>query len=532
VTFSSFAGAPSAMVRLPLLLLLLVSSLLVCGAAGVSASAPPPLPEMPEAYSAVIAANYIDRNFTVSYEEFYDNVTDTTTPVLRTNGRYAPSNQGELLRFGGALTSQIFSTEDGASGCQSFTLVNATARMNLGPSKSIFDTFVSGADNLQYIGRSDSSLTRFIVCDEWTGSYSRSRRNVTTTWSFTYFAATPATVGLEYAPVRLEVIGSTTDNRTGIPQVSSIHQIIDWVKFSFQTPLPTRFAQPTGCDPIPPGPNTLPIRTFRGGNNFFPNDTLPPAPYPTSFPKLPSNFRMTLEAKVDPFHPNGGFHPPPQVSTYTWSLNQETLSDRLDYLVLTEATNPSGGANIVGEGQFSRLDIGSNDPAIVGGATIYEFRRTSTDASCTTSPLSLQNQSPLEARRAGSLHNLFSGLPRDDEYRSGQTFVGRTTLRGVEVDHWTSSHTKLNGEAFYSFQMDVFMFNSEWRFPGRQNLDPDMGIPMRVINQGTWINSSVSAPIMYTVSWCNKEWVGLFAHNPALSLPLKSCHYDLLSGHL
>jgi hypothetical protein len=502
-----------------LLLLLLLPALSVH-------AADPILPALPLAYSAVVSANYAHLNFTLAYEEYSDALTNPMTPRLRTNGRFMPSDFAELLYFGlpdanggeGAVlaTSQVFSTDPGApDGCTASRVAgNSSLYRQLQPSREFFVTYVANNANLQYKGHTTdaSERSRFIVCDEWTGSGTRVRNDddgtgdITSAWAFTYFAAVPEQIGLEIAPVRLHVTGTET-NSSDATWSRPFEIVYDWVDFSFQPPPASVFALPEGCAPIAPEViASLPERSFSVDPSFnFPTSSLPPAaePLPTDpFPSLPADFRVALEAKLDvmgtiPAGAAGASDPTHQVQTFIWSLNTALSSERIDFEVLTDASNSpgAGGLEPIGVGQASRIQVDS--PTAVGGATVYRYTHTDDEEFCTTEALSLANPSPLDAQRAGSLRNLFSGAPTDSDYRANKKFKRRTTLRGVPVDVWSSSHVKLNGDALFVFEQEVYLFNNDWRFPGRRSLEAGVALPMRVVNTGTFVNASISSPQPY-----------------------------------
>ena len=375
--------------------------------------------------------------------------------------------------------------------------------------------------NVTYVGQSNFHASRYILCDVWVGSHLEARGpNSVLNYSMTYYAATPATTGLEYAPVRIEVAGSMVDTSDPLNPVTtrSFAYMWDWVDFSFQRPPSSAFDLPShggaGCSlPILPADGSaLADKVFGDGRpgaaSFFPSDTLGVAPIPTSFPSLPANFQLVLEAKLAPYTTVSPSPDPntydPDVFTYQWSMNSALGAERLDFTVLTSDTNQGLEGNLVGTGQAARIDVRNSDA--IGGDTVYQYKSDGATASCTTEALSLANPSPLNARRAGSLQNLFSGLNADKAFRDA-VYVERTNLRGVEVDRWRLSLGKFNGDAYFAWDMDVYFYNALWRFPGRLNLLPGVGIPMRVVNSGKWINSS------YTVSQAKRKHaqrIGLF----------------------
>jgi len=251
---------------------------------------------------------------------------------------------------------------------------------------------------------------------------------------------------------------------------------------------------------------------------FFGDEPEPPAPLPTAFPALlPSNFRMVLEEKrnvggadddIDIDGPNALLSVPPSVRTYQWAVSPSVPANRIDYDVLTGATNSAGGSDLlVGEGEATR--IARLSESALGGATVFEWRSwgggaDGKAATCTTAARTLANRSPLDTRRAGSLPALFAGgLPsaeRDSSTDGGADwhFQGRSTLRGIEVDQWRSERIRFNGDALFTWTMDLFVVVAGWRFPGRAPLPTGMALPMRVVESGSWLNNSVAAPVPYT----------------------------------
>jgi hypothetical protein len=500
----------------------LISIFLFVSLLGVSAGTvvPPSLPLLPAAYSATVVATYVHLNFTVAWEEFFDNVTTPSTPHLRTNGRFAPSNTAELLIFGDELTSQIWNVDDPNGECTASSIDQLSYSRQLSPSSTFLTERLPNLADLTYQGVSESASTRYVSCDVWSGTASRSSSIYgNSTWSFTYYAAVPATVGLERAPIRLEVQGYQTifinqdengnNLNDSIPITYSFHIYYDWVDFSFQIPSPSVFTLPFNCPSLLPGAgSTLPLRSFNTSYDLFPNSTLPSAPLPdvNDFPSLPLNFKLIMEAKLDPLvSTDDDAGTSWEVETYHWSINTELGSDRLDFAVLSDESNVPTPGLIVGTGQASRIEI-SNSSAI-GGATVYSFRAqldesSTSHATCITNALSWENISPLDSQRAGSLRNLFSSDTSNIKYHTA-TKVERVTLRGIEVDKYTTGpHIKLNGNNLFQFEQDVYFYNSLWRLPGRLGIDFNQGegrLPLRVVNRGSFINASfTTTPIEYT----------------------------------
>ena len=509
--------------------LVLMALISCCTAADVQPSVAPAFPAIPRAYTATVSANFGLLNYTLAYTEAWsdtkqstnhdrevaqrladflpvvprvcsrDAVSDPSAPRLRTQGRFDSANSIEILTFNASQTVatslQFALGSTGAAACTASQVPAGMARQLLGPSKHFFEDITRDPSTLTYVGRSDFHLSRYLVCDQWNGSFNFSNDGVMQrVISFSYFAAAPEITGAEWVPVRIDVSGRTINTTDGT-SVADLAVVFDWIDFTLQIPDPALFVPPTGCAaPLAPPQPDLPLRYF----NFFetlPSDMLPPAPLPAAdatMPAVPLNFLMTMEAKIDPVVAESpdevGGSAAPLVFSYQWALNATAGSSRLDYEVLTEETNKPGlqpGA-IVGSGQFVRID--QIIPTAVGGRTVYEYRNDNKSV-CTANPLTMSNPSPLESRRAGSLSNLFSNRSEDAAFRAGK-FVARETLRGVQVDHWVVPNLhKFNGDALYLFDSHVYFFVPGWRFPGR-TLSPNQGLPMRVINKGMWMNNT------------------------------------------
>ena len=384
-----------------------------------------------------------------------DNITDPSNPRLLTRGRYASSDAMELLNFGTGVSMSYQAGAPSTACLQKSSIGNLAPRM-LGPSKRFFDDLVQRHDGITYLGRSDPSQSRYIECDHWQGSRNFTRGNYHTEFTFTFYAAVPAIQGLEYAPVRFVAEGVTTNfTDPANPVTMPFNNLYDWSSFSFQIPLPSVFEIPSACLPINP---PLPDRTFSFGG--LPTDTLPPAPLPQDtdpFPALMSNFKVTLEAKLDPVLPGStSAGSSPNVYTYRWSFDTASRSERLDYHVLSDQTNTYGQppGSFVGTGAATRIEIG-NDTA-EGRATVYNVFTDGATGGCTAEPRTLSNTSPLQNRRAGSLESLFTPGAATAQFREGR-FVERTTLRGVQVDHWMTHVSKFNGDALYLWDMRQWM---------------------------------------------------------------------------
>lgn len=471
--------------------------------------ADPSFPSLPNSYSAVVVATFSNKNYTLAYEEFWEGDSE----MYRTNGHFTESHGSEIINFKTGVSSSFLTgsayTNDPTC-TQTSISTSGRDRQRFGPSTFFFDFFITGSNAMatepaKYNGTTTALAgSRYIICNVWRGGNTMTIGTLSFSYTFEYYTALESIPGMENAPVRVRVIGSHTlpdpsDPSTTI--VTPFDHTYDWVKFSFVKPNPFRFVLPASCL-ASPDPTTLPPRSA-GQLEQFPTDTLPIASTPTSLGYLPTNFKMVLEAKMDrQEHSVGTLTSNPEVHTYTWWMDQFTGRERLDYQVLTSASNDATSNNVVGDGQYMRVTLPGTmtTPSII---RLYDS--TTGEGTCTSSYATLESASPL-AKRAGGVEDLFRGtLTIEPEY------VGRSTIRGIEADEWIFRRmSKFNNDAFFVWDMSLFTVVEGWRFPGRTIYGGEV-VPLRIINNGVWRNASYTTPVMY------EDVYDLFLVSPEMS---------------
>ncbi len=191
---------------------------------------------LPDQYSAVISANFANRGYSLSFNEYWDGPTNR----LRTEGRFTDTETAELIDFNTQILYR-WKPNDITAGC--VAAINASPQAGiippglmalLRPSREFFSQ-VGGLNvsNLQYAGVTFDART--IEADLYTATAPMFGNNLTqTTLTVRYYFARGANIdGGTGIPIRVELLGDVQSraNESDPWTYSTIRHDYDWIMF-------------------------------------------------------------------------------------------------------------------------------------------------------------------------------------------------------------------------------------------------------------------------------------------------------------